>query len=185
MKRDDILDAAARVLVAQGVDAVGTAAVARELGVRAPSLYWHFAGNDALRLALAVRGWEGLVAALPPPCPDPAGTLRGFARGYRAWAVANAPMYRLMASTEFDPTDAALLALTGRVIGSLAGLELAPGDFIHGVRGLRSVVHGFVDLELAGQFKLAIPAESSFEWLIDAVVRGVVPGCRDGRGAPG
>lgn len=174
LTRDDILDAAGRVLLAEGAAAVGTAAVARKLGVRAPSLYWHFAGNDALRLALAIRGWDGLVASLPPPCADAAGTLRGFALAYRGWAIANAPMYRLMTSTPFDPTDSALLGLTARVAGSLTGLALPPGELIHAVRGLRSTVHGFVDLELAGQLALAIPPDESFDWLIDVVVRGAV-----------
>ena len=173
--RQDVLDAGVRVVEEQGVDALGATAVATLLGIRPPSVYHHFDGNDALRYAVAVEGWRRLFDALPVVTADPPAALRALAHAYRAFARAHPDLYRLMASTSFDPTDIRLLEVTARVTGALASLGIEPVDALHAVRGLRSAVHGFVDLELSGQFRLDVPsADQSFEWLLEVVGRGVL-----------
>src|SRR5262245_25113857 len=47
-----ILDAAARVLERDGHAGLTMRAVAAELGVQAPAIYWHIADKEALELAL-------------------------------------------------------------------------------------------------------------------------------------
>jgi hypothetical protein len=44
---------------------------------------------------------------------------------------------------------------------------------IHAVRGLRSIVHGFATLELAGGFGLALDRDESFLLLLRAYVAGL------------
>ncbi|MCB9698668.1 MAG: WHG domain-containing protein, partial [Alphaproteobacteria bacterium] len=152
----------------------------RALGIRPPSVYHHFAGNDALRHAVAVEGWKALVASLPAPGDDPADALRGFARAYRAFALANPALYRLMTRVPFDPTDPALLEVTARGFAALQRLGIPPDQALHAIRALRAAVHGFVDLELSGQVRLGVPADDSFEWLVELGARGLAGGS-DGR----
>jgi hypothetical protein len=55
------------------------------------------------------------------------------------------------------------------IIGSFG---LQGDEAIHAVRGLRSLVHGFATLEVAGGFGLALNCDESFRRLIDALLRG-------------
>jgi hypothetical protein len=50
---------------------------------------------------------------------------------------------------------------------------LADEAAIHGVCGLRSIAHGFVTLELAGGFGLALDRDESFRRLLHAYVAGL------------
>lgn len=185
LTREEVLAAALAVVRERGADALGTASVARELGIRPPSLYHHFEGNDALRYAVAVEGWRRLVDALPPPSPDLPATLRGFAHAYRRFALDNPDLYRVMTRTPFDPTDPALLAVSARAWSAVVALGVPADEALHAVRALRAAVHGFVDLELAGQVRLGVPADESFEWLVALGIRGLPPGIDRAGGAPG
>lgn len=48
---------------------------------------------------------------------------------------------------------------------------------IHAARGLRSIIHGFVSLELADGFGLVLDHDASFVW----VLRGYIAGVRAAR----
>jgi AcrR family transcriptional regulator len=168
-----VLDAALRVVEEEGADALGTGAVAAALGIRAPSVYHHYPGNDALRLAVAVAGWERMVATFPPPAGDAAASLRALAHAYRDFARAHPALYRVMTATPFDPTHPGLLAVTERGLVALSDLGVGGVEAIHAIRGLRAAIHGFVDLENAGQVRLGVPADESFAWLLERVIRGI------------
>lgn len=55
---EEILDAAARLVVAHGVEALSTREIARVAGVPVASLYQYFADKDAVLLALAQRDMD-------------------------------------------------------------------------------------------------------------------------------
>lgn len=57
---DQVVDAAAGVLAREGYDRLTMRAVAAELGVQAPALYWHVKGKDELALLLFDRLIDGL-----------------------------------------------------------------------------------------------------------------------------
>ncbi|MET9630692.1 helix-turn-helix domain-containing protein [Lentzea sp. NPDC006480] len=71
--RDQILEAAAALFVAQGFSATSTRAIADSVGMRQASLYYHFAGKDEILLELlrvsvrpsleVARSLEGAAAA--------------------------------------------------------------------------------------------------------------------------
>src|SRR6187402_1454924 len=61
--RDEILDAASRLLATSGSrDAVTLRAVAREAAIAAPSIYPHFPNRDAVLDAVVVRTFDQLAA---------------------------------------------------------------------------------------------------------------------------
>jgi AcrR family transcriptional regulator len=60
---DEILDAALRLMEADGVAALSLSAVAREVGMQPPSLYQYFSSKMAIYDALFRRGAEQFLAA--------------------------------------------------------------------------------------------------------------------------
>src|SRR5437879_3333606 len=59
-----VVEAAARVLARDGYAGLTMRAIADDLGVQAPALYWYFADKRALELALYVRLMEGFTVRL-------------------------------------------------------------------------------------------------------------------------
>jgi AcrR family transcriptional regulator len=86
--REQIVGAALALLDAEGADALSTRRLARELGIRGPTLYHYFASKDALVDAVAQRivdeVWTGVQARLDAVEPgDWEGALRGYVQGAR------------------------------------------------------------------------------------------------------
>jgi hypothetical protein len=55
----------------------------------------------------------------------------------------------------------------------LVPYKLSDEDAIHAIRGLRSIVQGFVSLEVTGGFGLPVDLDASFHWLINVFVAGL------------
>ena len=62
--KERILDAAELLLSERGFDGTGLREVAREAGIRAPSLYNHFPNKEALYAAVLERAFQPLLALL-------------------------------------------------------------------------------------------------------------------------
>lgn len=71
-----LLDTASRLVVTQGVDALGTRAIAQAAGVPVASLYQYFADKDEILLALVERDIEEMDARVATGLAD--GTDRGL-----------------------------------------------------------------------------------------------------------
>jgi AcrR family transcriptional regulator len=161
---------------ADGLDAVTLAAVAAALGVRSPSLYNHVAGRDALLWAIALRGLHELAAALRDASVGRAGTeaLAAAARAYRDYAGAHPGRY---AATLRAPGDdehaAAAREVLDVVLAVIRGWELEGDAAVHAIRTVRSALHGFVALEAAGGFGLAVDLEASYDRLVATLAEGL------------
>ena len=57
LSRDRIVEVAMAVIDAEGLEALSTRRLARELGVQAPSLYNHFATKEEISTRSASRSW--------------------------------------------------------------------------------------------------------------------------------
>jgi hypothetical protein len=55
----------------------------------------------------------------------------------------------------------------------LAPYRLSEEEAIHAIRGLRSIVHGFLSLEVAGGFGMPVDLDASFHWLINLYIAGL------------
>jgi hypothetical protein len=55
----------------------------------------------------------------------------------------------------------------------LHGYRIDPGQEIHALRMLRSLLHGFATLEAAGGFQVATDVDDSFTWIIDFIDHGL------------
>lgn len=187
LTREDVVSAALRCVQADGPDALGVSAVARELGIKPPSVYNHVGKGDALAWAVVVEGNRRLLALLATAVDgqaDPREQLRILAGTTRRWALDNAGLYGLMARVppknddpEFRPLLDRMLHLFGEPLGQLG---VAPADRVHAIRSLRAAMHGFVLLESSGQFQLSDRPDASYRWLVESVLRGLGPAADKG-----
>jgi AcrR family transcriptional regulator len=176
-----VVDAAARIADAEGLDAVTLARVAAELGVRPPSLYNHVEGHGGLLRALAVRGVRELTAALREAAVGRSGAdaLGATAHAYRAYARAHPGLYAASVAApapDDDEHQAAARETVDVVFAVLRGWSLEGDDAVHAARAFRSAVHGFVGLEAAGGFGIPVDLDASFERLVATLAGGLATG---------
>jgi AcrR family transcriptional regulator len=176
-----VVDAAAPIADADGLDAVTLARVAGELGVRAPSLYNHVDGRAGLLRALALRGVRELTAALRDAAVGRAGAdaLAATARAYRAYAHAHPGLYAasVTAPAPDDPEHQAAAGETAEVVYAvLRAWDLDGDEAVHAARAFRSAVHGFVALEAGGGFGIPVDLDASFDRLVATVAEGLARG---------
>ena len=55
----------------------------------------------------------------------------------------------------------------------LRGYQLSDADTVHAIRGLRSVMHGFVSLEAAGAFAMPVDLSESYHRLVGSFEAGL------------
>jgi len=173
-----VVGTAADLADADGLGAVTVARVAAELGVRGPSLYNHVPGHAGLVQGIALAATRDLTMQLRDAAVGRAGVdaLLAAARAYRAFAHAHPGRYEAMqraAAATDEARQAAATALIAVLAGILRTWDLEGKDAIHAVRGLRSALHGFVDLERIGGFALDVPLDSSYEWLVRGFAAGL------------
>ncbi len=161
-----------------GWDAVTLAAVAARLGIRIPSLYNHVDGLPGLRQQMALWGVRQLGGGMRRAAVGVAGDEAIFrvAEAYRAFAEAHPGVYRATVRAP-NPDEAELQAAAEDIIDTclavLAHYRLSRNDTLHAVRILRSLLHGFVDIEANGGFKMALDLDETFQRLIAAFVGGI------------
>ena len=178
LDRGRVVDAAVTIADADGLEAVTLARVAADLGVRAPSLYNHVQGREALLREVSLRGISGLSAALSRATVGRSGddALAAMAHAYRAYAAEHPGCY---AATVAAPADgdaehaAAAAEPVGIVLAVIRPWELGPEDELHAVRVIRSGLHGFIALEAGGGFALPLDLDASFAALVAVLVGGL------------
>ena len=177
ISHDDILAAARRLLETDGPESVAMRALARELGVSAPSLYFHVSSREAVLDQLTEAGFAEFATVMQAAfaCAGCVRTrLRAMSEGYVAFAEQNPQLFTLM----FGPCGRDLgfgvvgleaaepvIRLATEIAGPEQGLTLA--------QALWSLVHGYTVLRLAGQFHLNDDHETAFERGVDMLLAGV------------
>ena len=174
-----VVAAAAAVADADGLEAVTLRRLAEELGVRSPSLYAHIGGLDDLRRRLGARGNTELATTLGHAVEGRSGpdALRALAVAYRDYARAHPGTYAaLQRASDLADDDEGRAAGEAVVRVALAALRAYPvegDDAIHAVRLIRIALHGFVTLEAAGGFAMALSADETFERLLGLLDLGL------------
>ena len=173
-----VIDEAATIADADGLDAVTLTRVADRLGVRQPALYRHVEGYDDLIRSLGLRGRELLAARLSTAAQGVAGpdVVRALGDAWRG-VVRDAP--GLYAATDRYPCagDAELEDAVEEIVTiiarSLGGFELDEAQRIHVARALRSSFHGFAHLESGDGHPHPHDLEDTFSGLVDLLVAGI------------
>jgi len=169
---------AARIADEVGLDRLTLAMVAKRFGVAQPSLYKHVSGLDALlqkvsALAIAEMAEELATAATGLAGAD---ALRAMASAQRSYAKRHPGRYPA-AQRVPDSSDPAHVAAGEKAVGAsfavLRGYGLEGDDLVDATRAVRSAVHGFVMLEIAGGFGLPQDVDRSFGRLIEMLDLGL------------
>ena len=173
-----VVDEAARIADAEGLEAVTLARVAHALGVRAPSLYNHVDGRAGLIRLLSMCGLRQLTAAIRDAAVGRAGedALRAIAHAYRRYAGEHPGLYATTVRAP-EPADAERRAAAAQTVAVLTAVlgawGLADDDAIHEVRVIRSALHGFATIEAGGGFGIPLDLDQSFERLIATLLAGL------------
>ena len=173
-----VVESAAALADAEGLDAVTLTRVAEHLGVRQPALYRHVDNFDALIRALGLRGRGILADRLGAASVGMAGDDAVRAMG-AAWRSMVADHPGLYAATDRYPcaTDPELEEAVERVVEvlgqALTAYGLSDVDRVHAARSMRSVFHGFAHLESGDGHPYALDLDDSFNHLVDLLCAGI------------
>ncbi len=176
--RDAVVRAAAKIADDEGWDALTLARVAGKLRVRSPSLYNHVGGLEALRRELKLLVMRELNTALTRATIGKSrdDAVRALAAAYRAFVKRHPGTYSatMVAAPKNDPAvEAAAGHIVETCLSVLSGYGLDRREGIHAIRAMRSAVHGFAALEIAGGFGIPLDVDKSFDWLVSSLLKGL------------
>lgn len=176
-----VVQEAADLVNREGAAALSLQRLATALGIQTPSLYNHIDGLPGLQQALAVMNARALADCLSNAAIGKAGTdaIKSMAQAYRDYIKAAPGVYMVTlrssgAQPAVDPELAREEARSLRVVlAVMASLGLEGADAVHAARALRSVIHGFATLEIAGGFGLPLDCDESFRRLLEILAQGL------------
>jgi len=173
-----VVEAAAKLVDEEGIEQLTLGHLAERLGVRTPSLYNHVAGLSGLKRDLALYCLRDLLDRILRTTigKSRAEAIFALANAYRAYARETPGRYALTLQAPY-PGDRELQAIAQQIVdvlrAVLAPYRLSEEEAIHAIRSLRSIVHGFSSLEVAGAFGMPVDLDASFHWLINLFVAGL------------
>jgi AcrR family transcriptional regulator len=179
-----ILQAASRILSAEGASALTVRRIATEAGCSTMGIYSRFGGKEGVLDALYVEGFEVLCGGLSSlaESDDPVADLRACELEYRELALGHATHYMVMfggAVPGFTPSAASKARAHeafDRLVASLqrcidAGAFAGPA--VEAAQTLWSAMHGQVMLELVGINPAAGDPVTQYRDLLDVVIAGL------------
>lgn len=187
--RQAMLDEAARMIEAQGLEGLSLRAMARAVGVTHAAPANHFGDLTGLLSELAADGYRrfaaGLVAAMDAAGADPAARGRAMAHAYVGFARRNPGLFTLMFRSErLDAGRPALkdaIATARQVLQSAVaeqgGGTASPLATTAQATARWALVHGYAVLLLEGRLKgalAALPKDTGETGLFDAVLDSIV-----------
>ena len=178
LSTERLVEEAARLVDEEGRAGLTLSALAKRFGVAQPSVYKHVTGLDGLNQLLAVQVLQELGEAMRRASTGKAGpdAVSAIATAYRKYAVAHPGRYEYALRAP-GPGDDDLAAAAAEVLSIFdavfAGFGITGPDAIDADRFFRSVLHGFVSLELGGGFGLSRSADHSFGRLVSATNRAL------------
>jgi AcrR family transcriptional regulator len=185
--RDEILDAAQRLLIESGSEeAVSIRAIARAVGVTPPSIYLHFPDKEELFVAvcdarfaeLDERSEEAARGAI-----DPIDEIRRRGEAYVRFGLDNPEQYRILfidrqpRSTTMAQVEkwACLQHMVEAVQRAMDAGLVVPGDAFVVTVGLWASVHGLLSLLISKPDLPWPPLDVLIDHVLDASAFGIVP----------
>ena len=166
--RQEILQAARRLVDDNGPGALTMRAVATAVGYSPGALYEYFASKRDILEAMYFQGTQGLegrtrqVLEAAGPDASPLDRVSMAGRAYRSFAVDHPDLYLLIFSVAHTPNrslpqdqephpDESFGSLVGMLREAMESGEVAPGSPEQTAASLWAFVHGFVMLEITGR----------------------------------
>ncbi|HEY2576165.1 MAG TPA: WHG domain-containing protein [Streptosporangiaceae bacterium] len=176
---ESVTEAAAALVDEIGFDHLSMGLLAERLGVKTPSLYKHVASQADLAHRIAVLAMTEVSDAIRDATQGRAGSdaLAAGAQAMRIYVQEHLGRYAAGNAARPAGPDDPLIPAVDRVLASwaamLRGYELDSSQEIHALRMLRSVLHGFVTLEVADGFQIDTSVDDSFTWMINFIDHGM------------
>lgn len=176
LKSEEILDAAIRIADKTGLDKLTLGQVAAEVGVKTPSLYEHFEGLPGLHLAIRLRGFQtlGNIIGKATVGKSRDDAVRALASETRRFVHQHPALYESTVLTAVGDSKEVHKAADGVLVtlySVLAGYGITGTEAVYAARYLRSLLHGFNSLELAGGFGLNVHLSESYDRMIDMLAQ--------------
>lgn len=184
---DDVVDTAMAIADRDGLEAASLSAVARELGIKTPSLYNHVEGVDGLRRELAMRGSRILLSEFEEAIADRTGAeaLREVARVDRDFAIEHPGLYESFLPAPRQHDDPEFYDAMAEPVFAIAHVLLDMGipqsEAIHLIRALRATLHGFLDLEAKDGFGMPVDIDESFHAAVELMISGIESAASQGQ----
>ena len=174
--------AALSILASEGPDALSVRKVATVAGVAPMGIYARFSSKAGLIQHLLSLGFERLADALNVEASSPSERLLRSGAAYRAFALANPDLYRLMFARGFANIEVSdeVHEQAGRAFGVLEAqvmelqnaLDANSMDSVDVAMLFWSGVHGFVSLEL-DEKNFSSHLDATFAILVEALLSGI------------
>lgn len=186
--RRNVVEAASRLLVEEGPDALTVRRIARELECSTKIIYTLFQGKEGLADALYQEGCELLVHLVERVqwVSSPEAYITEVAWAYWTFALANPSYYTVMfcgAIPNFHPSTVSILATETAFETVVASMRqymelgvLPTDDPVMVTKSLWAPLHGVVSLYLLGHFSTSEEAKEVFERTLQALIASLVPG---------
>jgi AcrR family transcriptional regulator len=173
-----IVEAAAEIADAYGIEEVTLASLAQKLGIRSPSLYNHVNGLTGLRTQLAIYGLKKLTHSINEALDDKTGdeAVHAIAAAYMAFARAHPGLYELTLrapDAQEEEYESASRVLVELLVQTLSFYRLDREKSIHVVRGFRSYLHGFASIEQKGGFGMPQSVDESLKIVLQTYLTGL------------
>ncbi|MPM58817.1 hypothetical protein SDC9_105650 [bioreactor metagenome] len=182
LDRDKVVKAAVELVNEKGIHELTISSLAAKLKIQPPSLYNHISGMQDLLDELALVNSHLLAQRLGEAALGKSGEelFIAAAQAFRDHVKSNSGLY--MATLRSSALEAelhpALKAEDDRIVqigvAIMHSIGLEGQDAIHGLRGFRSMVHGFASLEVAGGFGLPEDCDESFRRLVSGLLKGLL-----------
>ena len=166
--RTEIVDAAITILAERGLDAVSFRNVARAVGVKAPSLYWHVKGKRELLGHMSERLVRDMLADLPPASrwQD---WLRNLAITSYRHQQRTRDIRRLIIEGRMDP--AVLAEFSAAFCKGLVARGFEPAQAFDAQRSVMTLATGWTMMPIDPNYPDDTP-EPSFLRSLDVVIAG-------------
>jgi len=186
--RRNVVEAASRLLVEEGPDALTVRRLAHELDCSTKIIYTMFHGKDGLANALYLEGCARLSQAIENvhQAGTPAAYIHDVAWAYWTFALANPSYYAVLfdgAIPRFQPSSTSKQTMTMAfesivaIIQTYMQQDLLPAEDPGALtRALWAPLHGVVSLALLGHFPTLEEAKQAFERTVQALMTSLGPG---------
>lgn len=176
---DQVLDAAAQLADREGLQSLTLARLASELHIKPPSLYNHIQSLEHLQDSLAARGMQMMIERTRQAAAGRSGkaALFAVAKTHRESAKEHPGLYTAtqISVQKFSPESQKLASIyLSTILDVLQGYHLEEDKALHFIRIFRSMLKGFMDLEVGGGFGMPLKLEETFELMLETLHSGML-----------
>lgn len=174
---NDLLKTSIQIVDSEGWNVLTISYLAKKLTIQPPSIYNHVKSLDELKNNIALYGikklYEELKKSVEGKSKD---AIYSLAIAYIQFARKHPGLYQSTLSSnhtagnEYSIVASNILEL---ILEVLHPYHLNEVDQIHIVRGLRSILHGFVSLEDHDGFGINIPIDDSVNFVLRHYMRNI------------